>query len=84
MNTDVIFLTTMMDILTGPIPAPIADEFSSGGGKKNQEAGHKFFILALDWVGMCILCLSLQINLRFGPRWRAGLGQRVNKSSEKQ
>lgn len=37
MNTDVIFLTMMIDILTGPVPAPFAVEFSSvcvcvGGG----------------------------------------------------
>lgn len=54
MNTDVIFLTMMMDILTGPIPAPSADEFSSVGEKKYQPAGYNFFILVVDYVGISI------------------------------
>ena len=37
MNTDVIFLTTMMDILTDPIPAPFADEFPSGWRVKKKK-----------------------------------------------
>lgn len=36
MNTDVIFLTSMMDILTDPIPAPFADEFPSEWGVKKR------------------------------------------------
>lgn len=37
MNTDVIFLTSLMDILTDPIPAPFADEFPSEWGVKKKK-----------------------------------------------
>lgn len=47
----------MMDILTGPISAAIADEFSRGGGggvDDSRDMGIIFFIMVSDWVGMSI------------------------------
>lgn len=46
MNTDVNFLTTMMDILTGPIPAAIADEVE---GKKLKRLSIIFFFPFWFW-----------------------------------
>ncbi len=58
MNTDVIFLTMMMDILTAPIPAPFADEFSSLGGERYEAAGYNFFHSGFGLRGHIYSCLS--------------------------
>lgn len=81
MNTDVIFLTTMIDILTGPIPAPFADEFWRGG---NQDAGYIFFILDLDWVSVSIHVYPCELMWDLVQGDMLVSGQRVNKHSEKQ
>lgn len=56
MNTDVNFLTMMMDILTGTITSAFADEFSSGA-KKTQEAPVPF----LHWI--CTVPIFMFINV---------------------
>lgn len=52
MNTDVVCLTAMMDILTGPIPAAFADEFSIKEkkiNKKTQYAEYIYINLFIFW-----------------------------------
>lgn len=56
MNTDVIFLTMMMDILTGPIPAAIADEEGV-----TKARGYVFFVLFF-WTECACLFVFIQVN----------------------